>query len=198
MNARPAPPGAAPPGNGWPVLALLVSLLVLPFVIAGGLYLSGWQPGRSSQHGVLLQPPQALPASGLLGPDGRPLATVELQGKWLLVLFGNGPCDDACSRRVDEMRRVQVSLNKEMGRLQRVILTDTPNDAGWRAWRARQPDLLVAAAPQPWLPGLAGGSTYRLGIVDPHGYLVLTYPPEVAAGDLRFDLERLLKFSWTG
>lgn len=189
---RTSPPAA----SGLPTLALLVALLLLPMIVASGLYLSGWQPSRRVSHGQLFSPPLALPAQGLRQADGKPLASTELQGKWLLVLFGNGPCTSACEQRIDEMRRIQVSLNQEMSRVQRIVLSDPPNLTGLQRWHDRQADLLIAAAPADWLPSTVAGPIYRLAIVDPRGYLVLTYPAQVAAAELRADLERLLKFSW--
>ena len=114
--------------SGRPMLALVVGLLALPFVIAGGLYFLGWQPARTGNYGQLLDPPVPLPATGLRRPDGSPLASADLQGKWLLLLSGTGACNSECAQRIDEMRRIQVSLNKEMGRLRRVVLTDLPDD----------------------------------------------------------------------
>ena len=184
-------------GNGLPMLALVVGLLALPFVIAAGLYFVGWQPARTANHGQLVSPPLPLPVSGLKTSDGRPLATAELHGKWLLLLNGNGQCAADCVQRIDEMRRIQVSLNKEMGRLRRVVLTDQPADPALAAAVQRQPDLLLARAPAGWLPGSAQRD-YRLHIVDPQGNLIMDYPVDIAAKDVRFDLERLLKFAWTG
>ncbi len=184
--------------SSLPMLALVASLLALPFVIAGGLFVVGWQPARTANHGELLSPPLPLPASGLFGTDGQPLATAELHGKWLLVLSGSGPCTKECDVRIDEMRRIQVSLNKEMGRLRRVVLTDQPADPALASARQRQPDLLLARAPAGWLPGPPRPADYRLHVVDPQGKLIMDYPVDVAAKDVRFDLDRLLKFAWTG
>lgn len=195
---------AAPPvrpRSGLPMLALIASLLALPFVIALGLYLIGWQPARTSNHGTLLKPPQPLPASGLLTSDGQPLATSTLHGKWLLILAGRGACDAACSGRIDEMRRIQVSLNKQMGRLRRVVLTDTTSDSTLKNFHQQQPDLVLAAAPALWLPceeKPEDGSAYRLYVADPEGKLIISYAPDVAGTGVRADLERLLKYSWTG
>ncbi len=187
-----------PPRNGSLMLALVVGLLALPFAIAGGLFLFGWQPARTANHGQLLTPPLPLPAGGLLTPDGQALATADLSGKWLLLLSGSGPCGADCSARINEMRRIQVALNKDMGRLRRVILSDQANDAEFAAARQRQPDLLVATTPPHWLPGATGDASYRLHIIDPQGRLIMDYPADVAAKGVRADLERLLKFAWTG
>lgn len=184
--------------RGRPMLALVVSLLALPFVIGAGLHFFGWQPERTGNHGQLLNPPAPLPAAGLHLPDGTPLATAEFQGKWLLLLSGSGPCTTECAQRIDEMRRIQVSLNKEMGRLRRVVLTDTPGDPELAAARQRQPDLVVAVPPPGWLPAAAADSAYRLHIVDPRANLIMDYPAAAPAKGVRSDLERLLKFAWTG
>lgn len=195
------PPPISRPGSGLPMLALIVALLTLPFAIAGGLYLIGWHPERTGNHGTLLSPPQPLPESGLLSSEGQPLATAALHGKWLLILAGRGPCDAACRGRLDEMRRIQVSLNKEMGRLRRVVLTDTASDHTLTDFRQQQPDLVVAAAPSLWLPCKdkpADGTGYRLYVADPQGQLIISYTPDVAGKAVRADLDRLLKFAWTG
>lgn len=187
----------APRRSGLPMLALVVGLLALPFVIAAGLYFGGWQPTRSVAHGQLLTPPAALPADGLVDVAGRTVATAELHGKWLLVLSLDGPCGTDCAARLDELRRIQVSLNKEMGRLRRVVLTPATSDPGLAEAARRQPDLLLFAAPPQWL-GAPAADGYRLHIVDPLGRRVINYPAAVGGKELRFDLERLLKFAWTG
>ena len=187
--------------SGLPMLALVVGLLTLPFVIAAGLYFFGWQPDRTGNNGHLVNPPVPLPASGLKTTDGRPLATAELQGKWLLLLSGKGSCDSDCVRRIDEMRRIHVSLDKQMVRLRRVVLTDRITDVELAATLQRQPDLVLAEAPANWLPGSgddSGDSGYNLHIVDSQGNLIMNYPSEVVAKGVRSDLERLLKFSWGG
>ena len=74
-------------------LALLATVFILPFVVGSGLFWSGWRPDRFGQHGQLVEPPRALPESGLRQADGGALARAELRGKWLLVL----PVRDACT-----------------------------------------------------------------------------------------------------
>ena len=184
--------------NGLLMLALVVALLALPFAIAAGLYFGGWKPARTTQHGQLLNPPLALPAAGLQTPEGKPLPTAELHGKWLLVLSLDGACQAECAARIDEMRRIQVSLNKEMGRLRRVVLSGQPGQSELTAASQRQPDLLLASAPANWLDGKRSENSYRLHIIDPLGRRVMDYPAEVAAKEIRADLERLLKYAWTG
>jgi hypothetical protein len=195
MTAISLPPARR---NGLLMLALIVSLLALPFAIAAGLYFGGWKPARTNHHGQLLEPPLAIPASGLLTADGKPLQTSELQGKWLLLMSINGPCGAQCIGRIDEMRRIQVSLNKEMGRLRRVTLSTMPSDPELAAAGQQQPDLLILGGPKDWLGTQAVNTGYHLHIIDPLGKRIMDYPAEASAREIRADLERLLKFAWTG
>ena len=113
--------------NSLPMLMLVVGLMAMPVIIAAGLYFIGWQPERTGNQGHLVSPPLPLPVSGLKTTDGSPLATAELHDKWLLLLSGSGQCVANCIQRLDEMRRIQVSLRRDMGRLRRVVLTDRNN-----------------------------------------------------------------------
>jgi len=184
-----------PPARPLLTLSLIVGLLLMPFVLASVLFFGGWTPGHTSQHGRLLSPPPPLPASGPTTADGQPLASAELQGKWLLVLRVETPCTAACLARIDEIRRIQVSLNKDMVRLRRVVLATSANDPALTAAVAAQPDLLVAAAPAGWL---GDGDRAALNIVDPQGRRVMEYDLQASPSEIRSDLERLLKFAWTG
>lgn len=184
------PPGHTP-GRGRRTLLLIVGVLFLPFIVGGALYVGGWQPPRTVHHGHLLQPPRALPAAVL---D----ASAELRGKWLLLLEVRGSCAIDCAGRLDEMRRIHVALYKNMSRLRRVVVTDQPDDPQLAALRIAQPDLLVVAAPPGALADAPASPADPLLLADPQGQLIMTYPPDAAAQGVRADLERLLRFAWTG
>ena len=176
-----------PATGGGRMLLLIVGVLLLPFVIGGGLYASGWQPAPGRHYGQLIQPPQALPDSVLRSTGKTP-------GKWLLILEVHDACSAECLGALDELRRIQVSMNKSMLRLQRVLLAPPGTGSDLDNIRRHQPDLLIASLP----PGAPGTTGNRLLVVDPDGWLVMTYPPATPAPHVRADLERLLKFSWSG
>lgn len=196
----PLNPPLTPPRNGLATLALVVTLLALPFAIGGGLYALGWQPARSNHHGHLHTPTGELPATGLRDWQGQAIDTSALpyQGKWLLVLNQQGPCDQACIARLDEARRIHVSLYKLMGDMKRVVITDHAGDPALSAQASAQPDLRLYSAPKGWLATRAEAAPGSLHLLDPSARLVMDYLPGVAAKDIRSDLERLLKFAWKG
>ncbi|MFZ1243911.1 MAG: hypothetical protein WAR41_02500 [Azonexus sp.] len=175
------------PGNGRGMLLLIVGLLILPFVIGGGLYFSGWHPTRASTHGNLLEPSQPL-------PDDLLRSTAKMRGKWILFVNVRGTCESACIARLDEIRRIHVALYKNMDRLRRVVITDQPDDTALLALVQTQPDLLLAAAPSQ----APTETDDPVLLADPQGQLIMTFPNGTSAQGIRADIERLLKFTWNG
>lgn len=192
--ALPAPDRRA----GRRILLLVLALSLMPVVIGGGLYVFGWRPAHGGNHGELIQPPRPLPATGLSREDGTPLPTAELRGKWTLVLAGDGACGDACVKRLQQMRQIQVALNKEMGRVRRLALLPDPADPLVAAARAAQPDLLVARPDAAWRATLGTAPEHHFYLIDPLGQLIMQYAPNADPKGVQQDLDRLLKYSWVG
>jgi len=169
-------------------LLLLVGLLVSPFVVASALYWSGWQPG-GAPRGQLLQPPRPLPATFPALADGR----------WLLVVAGAGPCAEQCEQLLDESRRIQVALYKQMPRLSRLWLGDVAIATEARLHQ-RQPDLatMPASTSMPEVRQAfelnVGHRPYLIYLMDPQGRLVLRYQADAPPGDILKDLQRLLRY----
>ena len=170
--------------------ALLLTLLVfvLPILIGGGLFVSGWRPEKTANHGDLILPPKPAPVAAL-GEGAK--------GKWLLVIAGDSACATECAALAEQVRKVQVSLNREMLRIHRVLLVaaESPELADLRK---HQPDLQVQMASGECTALLQAGPRHRLFVVDPEGNLMMQYAPDAEAKGIRADLERLLKFSWIG
>jgi len=187
-------------------MLLTIALLMLPFLIAFGLYWFEWRPAKLANHGELIQPPQALPESGLSHADGSPLPTEELRRKWTLVLVSGTPCDNVCQHDLHQMRQVQVALNKEMLRLRRVLIGSSVSalaaDPALPELRHSYPDLLIAAPnadPQGTLWRSAiDGTNYRFYVIDPLGNVMMRYTDKPDMAGMLKDLERLLKYSWVG
>lgn len=177
MNALAHP--VSPPSH-WRLFLLVGTLFALPFAVAAGLFFGGWHPEKTANRGTLVMPPLPLPLTDL-----KP--AFDPQGRWLLVLNAGDECSADCLRHIDELRRVQVSLYKEMNRVRRLVLVDNPFSAELAALARQQPDLLIARRPQSW------GRLSAIHVLDPQGRLVLDYATDAPPRDIRSDLERLLK-----
>ena len=187
-------------------MLLTIALLMLPFALAFGLYWLEWRPATLANHGELIQPPQALPESGLSHADGSPFPTAELRRKWTLVLVSQTACDNACQHDLQQMRQVQVALNKEMVRLRRILIANSIGelaaDPALPELRRTYPDLLIAA-PNSDQQGTAwrqaiDATNYRFYVIDPLGNVMMRYTDKPDMSGMLKDLERLLKYSWVG
>lgn len=169
---------------GRRMLLLLVAVLALPFAAAAVLIAAGWRPAAAPHYGELLPPaaPLALDELNILaGPEKSALA-----GRWLLVAVEPQACTADCVRRLDALRRLHVALYKAMPRVKRVLLAPA-------APSLVQPDLTIAALAS-W-PALGHPGVY---LVDPRGQAVLRYAHGAEPKAMLKDIERLLRYSWTG
>lgn len=157
-------------------LTLIITGLLLPGLLALALYLGGWRPAVEVR-GELIQPP-------------KPIELIdETAGHWSLVLLSDAPCGDPCVRRLDELRRLRVSLGSDKDRTRVVWLG--AGIAGEAAamfphWHGITVVDRKKRVNSKWPPG-------SLLIVDPQGRAMLRYPPDVPLQYVQDDLMRLLK-----
>lgn len=179
-------------------MLLITVLLAMPFVLGWALYAYGWRPAETGNYGELLQPPPVWPGSALVTPAGQALKREDLLGKWQFVYVGAAACTDSCRHSLHQMRQVQVSLNKEMGRMKRLWISPVAaTDPAMPGILAEWPDLQIARAPDAtW--AVAFPTPDRVYLVDPLGNVILRYPAEPDWKRVRKDIEKLLKYSWTG
>lgn len=190
------------------VLVLLILLFVLPVVAATLLYLAGWRPATSGNHGELIRPARQIEDLSLQTLDGQPAHFGELRGKWTMAYFGASSCPEACMKSLYAMRQVHTAQGKESGRVQRVfILADTNALAELNTKLADYPGMRVWTGEKKVLAELARSFGIREGLaaeqsgiylVDPLGNLIMRYAPGADPAGMLKDMTRLLKYSWVG
>ena len=186
----------------------IAAVFFVPLAAALYLYygLPGFRPIGTVNHGVLADPPQPVPALALpLFPSGRTRPDF-LERRWTLLYVGTGVCGERCRAALYDTRQVRIALDQDMNRVQRVFLATGPCcDAHFLG--REHPDLItvrVTAAAAPLLAALSkvgGGSALGAGrvyLIDPHGNLMMSYPPDAPPKGMLEDLERLLKLSTIG
>ncbi len=109
---------------------------------------------------------------------------------WWLLAVANEGCERACDSALAHMRSLQILLTKDATRLRRALVV--PGAAS--AELGEQYPKLVRLSRDPAARAPATG----IYIVDPTGVLVLRYPLEDSAVDIKKDLKRLLKYSQLG
>jgi cytochrome oxidase Cu insertion factor (SCO1/SenC/PrrC family) len=191
-------------------LLLLAALFFVPLAVAFWLYYggSGWRPVGGTNKGDLVDPAVPLPQVALARPDGSTTAADFLRGKWTVAYLGDGACDERCRKALYLSRQTRIALNKDMDRVQRVFLANSP-DIDARFFATEHPDLQLALvgadegsqlllAAFPALDGIAPAAAGRLYLIDPLGNLVLSYAAAAPDKALLTDIKKLLKLSHIG
>ena len=166
-------------------------LFAAPIATAYVLNAAGWRPSGMRNYGTLIEPPQDLTAARFMLDDGKPLAWKDEDWSWTLIALTGPGCAEKCLARIDELRRARLTLNQNACRVRVVVLDEHCRRACWRrskpSQRARDTDAKLAALRPRRRDDVAAV------LVDPHGFLVLSYPSGYDANLLRKDLARLIK-----
>ena len=172
-------------------LILIVLLFAAPIVTAYFLNAFGWRPAGMRNYGTLIEPAQDLTAAHFVLDDGKPLAWKDAEWSWTLIALTGPGCAHKCLERIDELRRARLTLNQNAYRMRVVVLDENISGdavASMKpAVRARDADSKLAAMRPHDADDVA------VVLVDPHGFLVLSYPAGYDANLMRKDLARLIK-----
>jgi cytochrome oxidase Cu insertion factor (SCO1/SenC/PrrC family) len=185
-------------------LLALLALFLVPLVAAWLLHTAApqWRPQGTVNQGTLITPPRPLPAAPLAAVDGSRVDEDVLRGRWTLLLFSESPCDRDCQALLLRLRQVHAALNKDIPRVQRLLVLVGPQAA---APPQGDPDLLLGRLrDRGWLDHFALGAgnqpaaSGRVYLVDPLGNLMMFYPADGPVRGILKDLQRLLRISRVG
>ena len=187
MNPAIAMPEAPRKGRGRLQLLLILAIAIGPMFLASAMYQwRFWVPETRSYHGVLIG-------------DGRTLADLGVHGEveplWQILVTAPGACEADCQQLVYLARQIQIGLNRETARASHGLALAEPLNADYDATLKReypqlgryQLDLQAYARAAEAAPGA------QLWLVDPHGNLVLRYPPDAEPERVAKEIGRVLK-----
>jgi cytochrome oxidase Cu insertion factor (SCO1/SenC/PrrC family) len=185
------------------VLVGLALLFFAPLGLAFYLYYGygAWRPGGRVNAGELIEPARPLPplALPLLGAGNT--SPDFLKGKWTLLYVEPAACGQACRKDLYNMRQVRLALDRDMNRVQRVLIADV-DCCDAKELREQHPDLVAiraSAADAPLralLPHRDDAPHFYL--IDPLGNLMMCYSADANAKGMLEDLKRLLQLSSIG
>lgn len=199
---------------GVPLTVILLATWLWYFVVRGDLDLVAIL--GTANRGELVQPPRLLAETPLREQSGAALDYGSLEPRWTMLLPGAaGDCDAVCEHTLYVTRQIHVALGKEFNRVRRIYVSQTPV-AGVRMaeetlsdGRAAPPDLAAYLAQEQrglqalvvdradfdrLFPEYLGDpSTWYL--VDPAGWIMMSYNAEIPYKDVISDLKFLLKNS---
>jgi len=171
-------------------LLLIVSMFFASFLVAAGLRFAGWTPESARNYGELLQPPVHLGQVPLHRADGSLFAWQPESDRWSLVVAPAPGCTTACTRTLDQLHRIWLSLGRKADRLDVLWVGPLPEGQRFRRLVPMQPSAELSRA----LPGTAASAEgVVVYLVDPKGYVALRYPAGFDPAGLRKDLGKLIR-----
>jgi hypothetical protein len=176
------------------ILIGVALMFFTPLAVSFLLYYGhAWRPGGRVNHGELIEPPRPLPDAGLPPPHS-------LQRKWTMLYVQRGSCEALCLKRLYDMRQVRTALDRDMERVQRVLIAD-PDCCDMQKLHEMHPDLLTVPrgeAVEPLVKLLPEPDSQRIYLVDPLGNVMMFYAADTPAKGLLEDIKRLLRLSQIG
>lgn len=191
-------------------LLILMVIFFAPIIIAIYLYnnLDKWQITAGKNNGDLIQPPRLLPDESLLTLDGTPYRFSDMRGHWILVQVGKAECDRSCEQNLYYMRQTRLGQGNELHRIMRLyISTDGSPAASLLTLLEQHKGLQVVHGSQAAIDKILplfrhdvgqGEQLQALYIVDPRGYVMMSYPQGFEPKGLIKDLSHLLKYAQAG
>jgi cytochrome oxidase Cu insertion factor (SCO1/SenC/PrrC family) len=187
-------------------LLAMVVFFAAPIVLVMAMYRFDWHP-KGQSYGDLIEPVVPIKLTeafqDVKTTDTTVLSKMLWHDKWSAIIIAD-QCELTCQTRLHDARQIHASLEKDMKRLQRVLITHQ-QDLG--DLQKKYPDLIILNQPSADIAALAqqfdmnGVSAYaseRVYMVDPLGNLMLSYSNKVKPVEMRKDWARLLKYSWAG
>ena len=181
----------------WPLYAL-IAITVVPVVAAYIAYYVIPPAGRTN-YGTLIEPQRPVPPLPLKLVDGTPFSLQELKGRWVFVMADGGDCGERCADKLLMMRQQRAMAGRNRDQIERVwlIIDDAPlpimlmrEYEGTYFVRAPLPAVRTLL-PLPPAPGARLED--HLWMIDPRGNLMLRWPRDPEANEIKRDVARLLK-----
>ncbi|MEM0955588.1 MAG: hypothetical protein AAGI24_15715 [Pseudomonadota bacterium] len=189
---------------GIPVMIILASTWLWYYVASGRLDLVGVL--GTANRGTLVSPPLAIADFAPVDALGRAFEPRDDRPLWRIVIPGGAHCDAGCEELLYYTRQIHTAMGKYANRIQRVYLAQdaAPGDSGLENLKQGYPgiNLLYTSAPaitaarSADIAGQTGqGSKPGYYVMDPSGWLILSYAADADGKDVMADLKFLLKNS---
>ena len=188
------------------IVIIMALIFIAPLVVVMLMYRYDWHPGSYS-YGELIKPiikinvPDHFEIANNYSKESE--VTGLMKDKWSLVYLTN-ECKSVCENRLYDLRQIHVSLDKDIPRVQRILIT---SDKNINKLHEKYPDLIILNKPLEGVAKLAlqfdrpefkAINSENVYVVDPMSNLMMVYSNKIKPQEIRKDIVRLLKYSWAG
>ncbi len=194
--------------SGRRTFILLAVIFFGPLLLAAVLFKYQLMPGGATNNGDLIKPPVELATAEL--PQMHDVGSIDsgdlLNVKWTLAYAGSGVCNEVCQQNLYHMQQIWTLTNRDMIRVQRAwFVTSEADDKRIKKVIRDNPSLKVLNVSGTELVGQfpnlaenAAKGSDRIYVIDPQGFMMLEWKPDLDPRDMLKDLKKLLRHSKTG
>jgi hypothetical protein len=179
---------------GVPVMVILASTWLWYYVASGRIDIVSFL--GTANAGALLEPPLALDDLALRDGAGTAFDVRGEQPTWRILIPGGAACDEQCRQTVYYTRQIHTAMGKYAKRIERVMALPAGAD---RSFSEDYPKLkLLYTSPssiQRLTDAASGDGDPAYFVVDPNGWVILSYAADADGKDIMADLKFLLKNS---
>ena len=188
--------------NSGRVIASLIFLTpIIVLISSSALFYSGYTPDGTVNKGTLLSEPIQL-SELRLEVDSGPLQD-EFPGKWSIVQFVSGDCQEKCWETLYSSRQINIRLAKDSSRVVRYLINIGKNNLSTESLEKiseEYPLLNIGNIESNFVPAPISerlkDSPYIL--FDPLGNGILIYDSSLPSGELLKDIKKVLQNSKIG
>jgi hypothetical protein len=198
---------------GIPVMVVLAATWLWYFVARGDLDLVAIL--GTSNHGSLVQPARSLDEGNLLNSAGAAFSYSDLPPQWTFLVPGKGNCSEDCEKLLYLTRQIHLAMGKNLPRIRRFYVSDVavsetaldvdvlsdkrpaPSDLGLYMESEQQGMKAFTVSPDRhaslFVETYEEPTTWYL--VDPAGWIMMSYTSDISYKKVIADLKFLLKNS---
>ncbi len=188
--------------NSGRVIASLIFLTpIIVLISSSALFYSGYTPDGTVNKGTLLSEPIQL-SELKLDVNSGPLQD-EFPGKWSIVQFVSGDCQEKCWETLYSSRQINIRLAKDSSRVVRYLINIGKNNLSTESAEIiseEYPLLNIGNIESNFVPAPISerlkDSPYIL--FDPLGNGILIYDSSLPSGELLKDIKKVLQNSKIG
>ncbi len=188
---------------------ILIGMFVffaIPIAVVTIMYQYNWRP-RSFSYGELIKPIIKINISNHfelpLKKERENIDRKLFDERWSFVYLTD-KCGIVCENRLHDLRQIHASFQKDIPRIQRVLIT---SDKNINKIQEKYPDLIILNKPIESVVNLSSQfdtplykaiNSNNVYIVDPMSNLMMLYTNKIKPTEIRKDIAKLLKSSWAG
>jgi len=196
MTEQYTPPTPADQKRGRRMFLFMFVLFFGPFILAVLAKNYGWFIDKDTvNYGTLVTPPTQL-SDANFAVENKDF-DIQLREKWSLLFFIPEQCEknEECLKGVRELEAIHLLLNRDIQRVQLLAINNADLDLGVYTKQLSHGNNLSFLQNQIAQAQQALTGTY---LIDPKGFMVLSYPLSADGKKMQKDIKRLLKYSRIG